>query len=353
MAFTYCLERASAGDLLIEQGLLVAGKLYPYWHLRGRYSEGLLWLQALLTAPSLSRPSAGRARALQTSASLKTSVGDRITAYAQSYESLAICQELDDPHELGYALLNLGSLDVSLSPPDALLGNGGSRRLEKALQLMRATGDQAGEVQALLWFGFRLLRNGDFPSAAARFREGLKLAQIHSDGWSAGMALTGLSEATWLSGDIAAARRLAVQSLEQHQTIGDQHGCGHVLGLLGDLAQAAGDLAAAQSCYLRCLETLRAMGEVPRSVRTLWGMATLAVATDQPVRALQLAGAATSLSQTALVSAYSSEDSRLAQMWALAQQRLSPEEQAVAWAAGQAMDLDRAIAVALHDPDGD
>ena len=63
--------------------------------------------------------------------------------------------------------------------------------------------------------------------------------------------------------------------------------------------------------------------------------------------------AATALSQTALVSAYSSEDSRLAQMWALAQQRLSPEEQAVAWATGQAMDLDRAIAIALHDPDGD
>jgi predicted ATPase len=353
MAFACCVEQGSAGDPLIAQGLLVAGKLYPYWHLRGRYSEGLLWLQALLTAPSLTRPSAGRARALQTSASLKTSVGDRVTAYAQSHESLTICQELGDLHELAYALLNLGSLDVSLSPPDALLGNGGSRRLEEALQLMRATGDPVGEVQALLWFGFRLLRNGDFPGAAARFREGLRLAQTHGDAWSAGMALTGLSETTWLSGDIAAARRLAGQSLEQHQAIGDQHGCGHVLGLLGDLAQAADDLTAARSYYLQCLETLRAMGEVPRSVRTLWGMATLAAATAQPVRALQLAGAATALSQTALVSAYSSEDSRLAQMWALAQQRLSPEEQAAAWATGQAMDLDRAIAIALHDPDGD
>jgi len=76
----------------------------------------------------------------------------------------------------------------------------------------------------------------------------------------------------------------------------------------------------------------------------------LAAATDQPVRALQLAGAATKLSQTALVSAYSSEDSRLAHMWALARQRLSPEEQAAGWASGQAMDLDGAIALALHDP---
>jgi tetratricopeptide (TPR) repeat protein len=351
MAFTCCVEQASAGDPLIEQGLLVAGKLYPYWHLRGRYSEGLMWLQALLTAPSPSGPSAGRARALQTSASLKTSVGDRVTAYAQSYESLAICQELGDPHELAYALLNVGSLDVSLSPPDALLRNGGCRRLEEALQLMRATGDPVGEVQALLWFGFRLLRNGDFIGAAARFSEGLGLAQNQGDHWSAGMALTGLSEATWLSGDIVAARHLAMQSLEQHQAIGDQHGCGHVLGLLGDLAQAAGDLTTARSYYRRCLETLRTMGEVPRSVRTLWGMATWAAAIDQPVRALELAGAATTLSQTALVSAYSSEDARLAQMWALARQRLRPEEQSAAWAAGQAMDLDRAITVALQDSD--
>jgi tetratricopeptide (TPR) repeat protein len=281
---------------------------------------------------------------------LKTSIGDRVTAYAQSYESLAICQELGDLHELAYALLNVGSLDVSLSPPDALLGNGGSRRLEEALQLMRATCDQVGEVQALLWFGFRLLRNGDFIGAATRFKEGLRLAQNQGDHWSAGMALTGLSEATWLGGDIAAARRLAAQSLEQHQAIGDQHGCGHVLGLLGDLAQAAGDLPAARSYYLQSLEALRTMGEMPRRVRTLWGMATLAAATDHPARALQLAGAATALSQTALVSPYSSEDSRLAHMWALAKQRLSPEEEAAAWASGQAMDLDEAIAVALHDP---
>jgi hypothetical protein len=260
---------------------------------------------------------------------------------------LAIAQALGDPHELAYALHTIGSLDVTLSPPEALLQNGGSGQLEEALRLMRAAGDQAGTVRALLWLGFRLLRSGDLVNAAAHFTEGLTIAQAQGDRWTMGMALTGLAEAAWFQGDLATARILATQSLEQHQRLGDLHGSGHVLGLLGDLARGAGEAEAAYAYYRWSLETLREVGEVPRSVRTLWGLAILAAETDEPVRALQLAGAATALSQTTLVSAYSRDDTRLAHVWAVARQRLRPEEQAAAWAAGQAMSLDQAITLAL------
>jgi hypothetical protein len=100
---------------------------------------------------------------------------------------------------------------------------------------------------------------------------------------------------------------------------------------------------------MQSLATLRPMGEAPRSVRTLWGLAQLAAAAGEPVRALHLAGAATALSQTALLTAYSPDDARLAPVWALAARMLNPAEQAAAWATGQGMTLDQAIALALHD----
>ncbi len=348
-AFAWCLEQGRAGDgAALERGLYGAGVLYLYWHLRGRYSEGQLWLARLLAAPAAAAPTIGRARALQTSAALKASTGDRASAYAQGHESLAIAQALGDPHELAYALHTIGSLDVTMSPPEASLREGGAAQLEEALRLMQDADDRAGTAQALLWLGFRLLRSRDFGNAAARFTEGLAIAQAQGDRWSMGLALTGLAEATWFQGDVTTAQALATQSLEQHQHLGDPHGSGHVLGLLGDLARVAGEAESAYTYYKWSLETLREVGEVPRSVRTLWGLALLAAA-DQPIRALQLAGAATALSQTTLVVAYSPEDTRLAQVWAVAQQRLHPDEQAAAWAVGQAMSLDQAIAVALYE----
>ena len=349
--FAWCLERGGAGDVAaLDQGLHAAGTLYLYWHLRGRYSEGHLWLERLLAVPA-ALPMIGRGRALQTSAMFKAFTGDRATAQARSYESLAIAQERDDPHELAYALYTAGSLDVTLSPPDAGLRDGGPGYLEESLRLMQDAGDPAGAVQALLWLGFRLLRSGDLVSATVRFTEGLAVAQTQGDRWATGVALTGLAEATWFQGDSATARVFALQSLEQHQTLGDQHGSGHVLGLLGDLARVAGDMAAAQSYYMRSLAALRPMGEAPRSVRTLWGLALVAAAADEPGRALHLAGAATALSQTALLTAYSPDDARLAPVWAVADRLLTPAERAAAWAAGQAMTLDQAIALALHEAD--
>ncbi len=346
-AFAWALEQGRSSDAAaLEEGLRVSGSLFAYWHLRGRHSEAQMWLGRLLAEPAAAARTAGRSRALRASASFKAHTGERAAAYAQSRESLAIAQELGDVHELAEALYTLGVLDVSMSPPDALL-HGGASRLEESLFLMRKLDDQPGTMRALLWLGFRLLRSREAVSAAARFAEGLEIAQARGDRWSSAIALTGLAEATWFLGDAVKAKGYALRSLALHEALDDRHGCGHTLGLLGDLAQAEGNVETAYGYYLRCLATLREMGEAPRSVRTLLGLATLAAAADEPGRALRLAGAAASLSQTALIAAYAPDDARLAQIWSKAEQLLSPAEQSAAWMAGQALSLDEAIALAL------
>jgi hypothetical protein len=93
------------------------------------------------------------------------------------------------------------------------------------------------------------------------------------------------------------------------------------------------------------------MAEAPRTVRTLWGMATLAATAGHIEQALMLAGAATHLSQTALVTAYSPDDARLAPLWTRANQRLGEEQIRTLWAGGQAMTLNQAVAYARALPE--
>lgn len=346
-ALAWCLDAGHDPGALFEQALRVAGKLYPYWHLRGRYSEGLVWLARLLAWPAADALTPGRGYALLTSARLTAYTGQRALAYAQGKEALAIMQATGDDHELARALI-LDSIEISLSPPEAVLHSHGIAHLKKALRLMRRAGDQAGEVEALLWLGFRQLRSADFESAIQHFTEGMSIAMARGDRWAIGMALTGLAEATWLNGDAPTALKLAARSLEHHQAIADQHGCGHVLGLLGDLYQATGNFSAAQSYYNQSLRVLRAMVEVPRTVRTLWGLATLAAASGEASRALRLAGASVALSQNVLYPAYSVHDPRLDPLWALAHQALDPDVISAEWSAGQAMSLEDALNLALE-----
>jgi tetratricopeptide (TPR) repeat protein len=336
---------------LHEQQLFVAGALYPFWHLRGRYTEGVMWLERLLSEPVAQAPTIGRTRALQTAAALNASLDKQSEAYQQCNESLAIAQALGDPYELAQALRVIGSIDATLSAPESFVQSNGVMQLEESVRLMRTTGNLAGTVYAIAFLGFRLLRNWDYQGALAQFTEGLQIARKLGDRWTTGMNLLGLAEATWLLGDGVAAHTYAMQSLEQHQLLGDQHGMGHVLGLIGDLAQAAGELETAQSYYQQSLETLRVMAEAPRTVRTLWGMATLAATAGHIEQALMLAGAATHLSQTALVTAYSPDDARLAPLWTRANQRLGEEQIRTLWAGGQAMTLNQAVAYARALPE--
>jgi tetratricopeptide (TPR) repeat protein len=337
---------SDAVDSLLEDKLRVTGKLFRYWHLRGRYTEAITWLNQLLVQPGADAPTRGRAWALSASAALKASAGDNTTVYAQANEGLAIARRLDDEETLANALHILGTLDVALSPPDALLQEESVKHLVEAVQVRRARNDAAGTALSLTYIGFRLLRNGDYTGALSYFNEGLKLGQHLHDHWTTGMALLGMAEATYLLGDVVAAQTLARRSLEHHQTLGDQHGSGHVLGLLGDLAQATGDLPAAKQYYDKSIYTLQTMGEAPRNVRTLWAVSLLAAAVSAATSAVQLAAAAVALSQTALVLPYAADDERLAPVWALAEHALTRAERTAAWAAGQTMTLEQALEVA-------
>jgi hypothetical protein len=121
-----------------------------------------------------------------------------------------------------------------------------------------------------------------------------------------------------------------------------------MLRRLGDIALEQGDRCLAETRYAESLEAARDMEQVGQIVETLEAQANLAAARDQPGRALRLAGAAARLRGESDRPLSAEEDTVLAQRLASARQALGAEEVAAAWAEGQSVPLEQAIAYALE-----
>ena len=111
------------------------------------------------------------------------------------------------------------------------------------------------------------------------------------DRWITSVTYDGLAHVARAQGDTETARRLFAEELALHRELGDKHGIGHTLRFLGELAEEAGDGEAAETCYAEALIMLRDAWAPDRLTAVLRGVAALALAREQPARALRLAGA--------------------------------------------------------------
>jgi hypothetical protein len=127
---------------------------------------------------------------------------------------------------------------------------------------------------------------------------------------------------------------------------------------LGDLAVERGDLDAARRAYAEGLVVSRPLGTPPVVVHALEGCAAAATAAGgegHAARGLRLLGAAAAVRKTsghgAIVGRQRSRE-RAQRTAERARQLLGQEEADAAWAEGQAMSLEQAVAYALKDEPG-
>jgi uncharacterized protein (DUF2384 family) len=131
-----------------------------------------------------------------------------------------------------------------------------------------------------------------------------------------------------------------------------QDGFRHVpLRLLGQLALDRGDLARAYDLLAESLVVARDWGKAARGVApALALLASLAMAKDQPDRAMRLAGAAIALREAHQARLQPTEAARLQPHTSAARAVLGEAAAAAAWNEGHAMSLDQAVAYALDWP---
>ncbi len=283
-----------------------------------------------------------RASALLTAANYAQMQGETAGVAAALREALGIFREVGDSR---------GEADALFGLAGGVLDRGGYdeavRLFEESLAIYRRLGDTPRVVYRLIWLGRALTYRGEPARARARLEEGLALQQRSGNRRHLAMATEFLGEAASAEGDAAEARTRFEAALAIYEEMGDQAGMATVPTYLGRIALDQGDREAARRRFRSGLVVAREIGFRRRLCDALEGLAALTAVEGQPGRALRLAGASDALREAARLEFPPHErawlEARLAPAWAA-----MGEAATAAWAEGQAMGMEQAVAYALE-----
>ena len=90
--------------------LQLTAALWSFWNTRGHYQEGRRRLLEALSLPTAQAATAARAKALNAFGALLWTLGDAAEARPLLDEALAIGRAIDDPWNIGWALLHQGMI---------------------------------------------------------------------------------------------------------------------------------------------------------------------------------------------------------------------------------------------------
>ncbi|MFN8488226.1 MAG: LuxR C-terminal-related transcriptional regulator [Caldilineaceae bacterium] len=364
-----------------EAALQMAGRLRWFWFFNGHLVEAHTWYSRLLTPtpPPVTPPAAtyGRGLALLGAGLIDLFLGAHGQGVEWLKQSMAIWQQLDQPAGLSeavglqaYGLGHLGEftqLCTLMTQHEALL-----RRVADPLVLAYALSfwgwalsfvqpdsphSQALQEEALAlgqqWqdavvLGLVYLNLGrctfaqrDY-AATRRYFEAV-LASQHRGGlpWMLGLATVLLADVIMLQGDYAAARPLFDEALAVMRAAGQQMYLAYSLARLAHLTIKQGDLAGAIPHLEASLALYRALGVPDTFIHCVLGYAELRLAQGHAALTVRVLACAT-LRQSPF------PQDRIIHQQILdgARAQLTPPAFEQAWAAGQGLTLDDALALA-------
>ena len=156
-------------------------------------------------------------------------------AVALFEEALALHRELGDKRGASRSLVNLGITHL-----DQERNEQGLRYLAEALALQRELGDKRGIANSLNNLGTQHEEQGDLREALALWQESLALYREQGDKRGTASVLHGSGTVALEQGDHKEARRRLVESLAIYREIGAQNEVAHVLQALAETEAAVG-----------------------------------------------------------------------------------------------------------------
>ena len=329
-----------------EQALRLAGALWHFWRLRGYLSEGRRWLDAALARERTTRLldsepvlAAARARALTGAGILAHYQGDFAPATALCGESLTLFRQLGDRPGIAIALHGLALVARSG-------GNYAAARAmsQEILAICRELGDIWGSASSLRYLGAVYLYGTNYTEARAVFEESLALFKQAGDPEGHAVALHALGIVSWNEGDNRTAWSLQAEALTAFRNLGNRRFVASALSELGRVAASSGDGATAQKLYEESLGVLIDLGDRYSVAQTLERLADVAVRLQQPAWAARLLGAAHALLETLGILRALFDTPGYERCAGAVRAQLSAQAFASAWAAGQMMTPQEAVA---------
>ncbi|WP_188189938.1 ATP-binding protein [Nonomuraea sp. SYSU D8015] len=222
-ALEYC--HAEHAGLCID----MASDLLYHWISTSHLGEGRDWLErGLADTAGLSEI---RARALWACARIAIIQGDRASAAELLAESRALGERLGLEPVLGYVAQYSGMIAMEEGHTAPAINC-----FQEALARHRATGDPAGEVQALDWLSLAHSVLGDSGRAVAAAEEAIAVCDAHGESWHKSYTMTALGIEFWRQGDTRRATTLEQRSLRFFHELDDWAGAGGNLEVLAWVA---------------------------------------------------------------------------------------------------------------------
>ncbi|HZW72717.1 MAG TPA: tetratricopeptide repeat protein, partial [Caldimonas sp.] len=328
------------------RGMRLASALQRFWQMRGTASEGLAWLTATLAAAPTA-PTAQRAKALSTAATMARASADFAKARALYGEALSLWRELGDRRGIAAALSNLGM--VSSDQGDFAES---TARHEESLAIWRELGDRRGIARTLLALGNVVYSRGDEAAAEPLYEQSLAIERELGDQRVIAIVLNNLGMvAEYHRNDHATARRLHDEALAIRRALGDRWGIAGSLTNLGTTTFEQGDHASAHALLTESLAIRRELADRIGIVQSFEALAALAFATDRARTGARLRGQAARLREE--IGAPLAPWEQLRRERQVAAGRASLGDDAAfdrAWQEGRAMTLEQAIDEALQEP---
>jgi predicted ATPase/DNA-binding SARP family transcriptional activator len=270
-------------------------------------------------------------------------LGDLATAESRLSECLALAKEVDNLDQAAAACSHLSA--VAQRRGDLILAK---EHATAALTLARQIGDRTAEMAPLSCLGNIALSQRQFEEATRLHQEALSLARVikHHVGEASG--LLGLGDVARCQREYGRAETFYREGLEAFRAAGDNSSSSALLCLLGFAALGQGDRLRAALLFRDSLD-LDCVLQWP-DLMSVWGLARIALAEGYVRRATILLGAARPLFESCLISKNPIDCDDYEEDVALARSRLGEDAFTAAWAEGEPLSIDEAIALALAEP---
>jgi tetratricopeptide (TPR) repeat protein len=224
---------------------------------------------------------------------------------------------------------------------------GAQRFYDESLELTRQVGDKRAIANAIYNDAFPMLVNRSNVSRAKELlEEALPLFRDLGDEGGTARTLWGLGNAAYFSEDYAAAKPPLEEAHSLFRRLDDRFMLAWSTHTLGVVAVATHNVDVAKRCFIDALRLFVDAKDVSGITLQLDNLSVIARSEGDPVRATRLAAAAVAqqtVTGTGLGGLLSQREGRSGR------EGLPEKEAATAWAEGQALTLEEAIAYAL-DP---
>lgn len=200
----------------IEKGIRLVAALTWFWHFRGYWSEGSVWVEKALELAGQGQVSkVVRAKIWHAAGILNASQGQVTQAFAQLEEGLKLFRELDDKWGIAHSYDWTAELHRSL-------GNYSEARpfYEAAHELCLELKDTFCANLEQIGLGYICFQQGDYKSAQTFLKNGLETSRGLRDKFGSGSALNGLGELFRRQGDYQHALDYYKQSLSLFRDMG-------------------------------------------------------------------------------------------------------------------------------------